>query len=136
MKILYQLCLAGILGMFIISGCVQKEIAFSVSLSEENKMETELSVKTGDVFKIELESNATTGYQWFVKYDHKFLNLKKSEYVSPVSQKLVGSPGKQIFVFNAVKNGETNIEFTYKRYWEKDKLPAKTIVYKIRIVKD
>jgi len=119
--------------MFFILGCIQKEIAFSVSLSEGNKMETELTVKAGDVFKIELESNATTGYEWFVKYDDKILNFKKSEYISPASQKLLGSPGKQIFIFSAIKKGETTIEFAYKRHWEKDKLPAKTIMYKVRI---
>ncbi|HXK44540.1 MAG TPA: protease inhibitor I42 family protein [bacterium] len=94
-------------------------------------METELVVKSGDTFRIELKSNPTTGYEWFAKYDEMMLNLKRSEYISPQSQKMVGSPGKQVFIFQALKKGETIVEFTYQRSWEKDKPPVKIMKCKV-----
>jgi len=125
-KILTVFLIAGI------TGCVQKNISFSIPVISENEMKTELSIKKGDSFRIELESNPTTGYMWYEKHDSQMISLIKSEFISSSPEKkIVGNPGKQIFVFKAVEKGETVIEFVYKREWEKE--IVKKINFKIRI---
>jgi len=125
-KILTVFLIAGI------TGCVQKNISFSIPVISENEMKTELSIKKGDSFRIELESNPTTGYMWYEHHDSQMISLIKSGFVSSSPEKkIVGNPGKQIFVFKAVEKGETVIEFVYKREWEKE--IVKKINFKIRI---
>ena len=73
----------------------------------------------------------STGYSWSARFDEGFLKLEKSWYEKPES-KLVGAPGKQVFVFVPLKSGNTKIEMNLKRPWESSEL--KTKVYEISIL--
>jgi predicted secreted protein len=73
----------------------------------------------------------STGYSWFARFDEGFLKLEKSWYEKPES-KLVGAPGKQVFVFVPLKQGNAKIEMQLKRPWESSEL--KTKVYEISIL--
>lgn len=115
------------------SGCIQKEISFSVPIFKENEMKTDISVNLGQTLNFAMESNPTTGYQWFVKYDNKMLQLVQEKFSEKGSKNIVGAPGIQSFIFKTIKKGETSIEFNYKRQWETDKPPAKKIVYNVRV---
>lgn len=123
-----------IAGIFILlCGCVQKELSFSIPIFRDNEMQKEMSVNIGDVVNFELESNQTTGYEWFLDYDRNILVLVHSSFIEGGQKGIVGAPGKQRFRFKAIKKGETTIVFSYKRAWEKDKEPAKKIVCKINV---
>ncbi len=73
----------------------------------------------------------STGYSWSAQFDKAFLKLKKSWYEKPES-KLLGSPGKQVFIFVPLKPGNTKIEMQLKRPWESSAPKAK--VYQISIL--
>jgi predicted secreted protein len=73
----------------------------------------------------------STGYSWSARFDEGFLKLEKSWYEKPES-KLVGAPGKQVFVFVPLKQGNAKIEMLLKRPWESSEL--KTEVYEISIL--
>jgi predicted secreted protein len=73
----------------------------------------------------------STGYSWSARFDEGFLKLEKSWYEKPES-KLVGAPGKQVFVFVPLKSGNTKIEMNLKRPWESSEL--ETEVYEISIM--
>eukprot|EP00027_Filamoeba_sp_ATCC50430_P017031 CAMPEP_0168578628 /NCGR_PEP_ID=MMETSP0413-20121227/21435_1 /TAXON_ID=136452 /ORGANISM="Filamoeba nolandi, Strain NC-AS-23-1" /LENGTH=94 /DNA_ID=CAMNT_0008612489 /DNA_START=32 /DNA_END=312 /DNA_ORIENTATION=+ len=80
-------------------------------------METK-SVKKGETFTVSVPSNVTTGYSWEPKtVDDSKVRLVKSEYQRP-SGNLMGAPGHHEFTFEAVGNGESQIELIYKRPWE------------------
>lgn len=85
------------------------------AFSEEYKM----TAYVGDNFKIEVASNATTGYQWQISepLDKNIIELVSSEYISPKTN-LTGAGGKEIWVFRAVKKGKTKISLSYARPWE------------------
>jgi predicted secreted protein len=83
-------------------------------------------------FRIVLTASiGSTGYSWSARFDEGFLKLEKSWYEKPES-KLVGAPGKQVFVFVPLKQGNTKIEMQLKRPWESSEL--KTEVYEISIM--
>ena len=78
-------------------------------------------------FKITLESNRSTGYQWRLArpLDQAVVKLVGSGYESP-RVKLPGAGGKEIWTFQAVGRGRTEITMKYIRPWEKGEAPART----------
>jgi predicted secreted protein len=90
----------------------------------------------GDEMTITLISNRTTGYGWEISEgpDEKVAEFVRSEYV-PNSDIIVGSGGRDVFVFRAVSAGKTKASFKYVRPWEEDSPQAKTEKYTI-VVKE
>jgi inhibitor of cysteine peptidase len=84
-------------------------------------------VAPGKRFKIMLESNRSTGYQWRLArpVDQAVVKLMGSGYESP-RVKLPGAGGKEIWTFQAVGRGRTEITMKYIRPWEKGEAPART----------
>jgi inhibitor of cysteine peptidase len=83
-----------------------------------------IEAQAGQNFTIILKGNATTGYQWqFAKpLDENIVQLISSKYLADKT-KLVGAGGKQVWIFKALKAGQTNISFKYVRSWEKNTAP-------------
>ena len=81
---------------------------------------------------IELEANATTGYTWvYTMSPENVIRLVSSEYIPDKNnEKTTGSGGKQIFIFEAIAEGETELVFSYLREWETGIPPLKTVSYK------
>lgn len=88
---------------------------------------TVLHVEVGKPFHIQLYSNATTGYHWEVKHP-KSLELKNTFYIpsQPVSE---GSGGDSAYTFVLKSKRPVQIQFSYKRPWEKAAIETK--IYKI-----
>jgi len=86
-----------------------------------------IAVTVGQEFKITLQYNASTGYQWeFAKPpDEKFLKLVGTEYKRPDS-KFVGAGGDEVWTFKAVAEGKTALELGYVRPWDKGSKPAQS----------
>ena len=80
-----------------------------------------LKVKIGEKFTIgdgfELESNPSTGYKWVPAFDKNKINLLSHKF-EPSNNNLLGSPGKEIFVFEAINPGVTNLTLSYQKEWE------------------
>ena len=86
-----------------------------------------ISVTVGDEFKITLQYNSGTGYQWqFPKpLDEKHLKLVGTEY-GRSNPKMPGSSGDETWTFKALVEGKTQIELGYVRPWEKGAKPAQS----------
>jgi inhibitor of cysteine peptidase len=95
-----------------------------------------IMVTVGQEFKISLQYNTSTGYQWqFGKPpDEKFLKLLGTEYKRPAS-KLLGAGGDEIWAFKAVAKGKTRLELNYVRPWETGSPPAQRTNFVIIIKK-
>lgn len=76
-------------------------------------------VKQGESFKIELESNHSTGYAWYWdnEPEHSIIDSIYVDYVLK-SKTLTGSGGNEIWEFKARHKGEQMIRLVYKRPWE------------------
>lgn len=93
-----------------------------------------LDLKSGDVVRIVLKSNPSTGYFWSEDGapDSDVLRLYTKQFLQQETRKnIVGAPGMQEFIYKAVGSGETGIRLSYKRPWEKT-LPAET--FQLRII--
>ena len=93
---------------------------------DEKNNNGKIEVKNGSRFSIVLDSNPTTGYDWYMaEEDYKAnLSLIGSEYSQSRKEKgLMGAGGKRTFTFLAEKSGSTNITLEYKREFEKDVEP-------------
>ena len=90
---------------------------------KEEKIYTEdsydaINVKKGDIFKINLKSNPTTGYQWNADFDETLIQVVDTSYKADEPQ-LMGSGGTEIFEFKVIgSNSDTTIKFAYTRSWE------------------
>ncbi|HEX5978100.1 MAG TPA: protease inhibitor I42 family protein [Nitrososphaeraceae archaeon] len=84
-----------------------------------------LSVKCGDKFKIEVESNPSTGYRWhIIFFNEDILKLISSEFVAKLTNQ-IGTSGIERFNFEAKKEGTTCIQMVYKRAWEDQEMKLK-----------
>lgn len=95
-----------------------------------------LTVKVGQEFKISLQYNASTGYQWQFGQppDQNLLKLLGTEYKRPKSN-LLGAGGDEIWTFKALAEGKTKLELNYVRPWEKGSSPAQRTNFVIVIKK-
>jgi inhibitor of cysteine peptidase len=86
--------------------------------------QVELSV--GQSLVVTLESNASTGYSWYLAQnsDGSVLDNTGNEYVAPQTT-LVGAGGKEEWTFKALKEGTSTISMGYSRPWESTP-PAET----------
>lgn len=75
------------------------------------------------VLTLYIKSNATTGYNWFLKqYPHRWLRPMSRLYVAPTGR-LIGAPGYAIWRFKVLDEAFvvpriTHITFTHSRAWD------------------
>ena len=81
-------------------------------------------------FSIILDSNPTTGYSWVPLFDKNFLELRDRSI--KMNSKKFGSSSKEMFKFNPIKSGITNLTMIYKRVWEKNEIQKITFEIKIQ----
>jgi len=98
-----------------------------------------LKVKVGDVIRVKLKSNRTTGYSWALtgKTDAKILKSGEVEYkVDEHPAGMVGVGGNDYCTFTALAPGKTEISLGYARPWEKDKEPAQAFKLTVEVEAD
>jgi predicted secreted protein len=89
-----------------------------------------ISITRGENFKIRLEAVTPAGYRWQPIYDETYLKLISDE-VTPDSENM-GAGGIDDFVFQSIKPGNTVIEMSYKRPWEKGASKHKKIFVDVK----
>mgnify|MGYP003812739293 FL=1 len=85
-----------------------------------------------------LNSNPTTGYRWTASYDEKMLTLTGKVYQQAGNGNLLGQGGKDMWRFQALQAGTTELKITYSRPWEpippgESVQPIKTFTLKVVI---
>ncbi len=99
-----------------------------------------LKIKVGDVIRVKLKSNRTTGYSWALvsgKTDAKVLKSGEVEYkVDEHPAGMVGVGGNDFCTFTALAPGKTEISLGYARPWEKDKEPAQSFKLTVEVEGD
>lgn len=67
---------------------------------------------------VNLEANATTGYEWTVSIDGESIVLTDEYYTAPAESMMVGVPGEWSAELSAVTDGVSIVTFTYSRPWD------------------
>jgi len=90
------------------------------------------SMAIGQALYARLASNPSTGYQWNVQGSAAPLELVKSDFArNPQGSNAPGASGTQQLQFTAKAAGTVSLTFEYRRPWEKDVPPAKTVTVTI-----
>lgn len=89
------------------------------------------TVNVGDLFRVTIDSNPTTGYSWKPKFDSSVLEFVTSTYVA-TDANIVGGGGTERFDFRALKvSSQTDIVFDYTRSWETGVAPAERRTFRM-----
>ncbi len=78
-----------------------------------------VQLKTGDVLEVRLNSNPTTGYEWYVHKQSTTLLKLSGQSQTDATQPGVGRPIVQIFKFEPRDKGTGVLLLHYVRSWEK-----------------
>lgn len=95
----------------------------------------QISLKTGDIFTVTLDSNVTTGYSWQVTELDQAVLVQEGEpeyKQAPGSEGSVGAGGTETFRFKAVGSGTTSLGLGYMRPWESEP-PVETFVIQVEV---
>ncbi|SHH61552.1 inhibitor of cysteine peptidase [Sporobacter termitidis DSM 10068] len=125
---------------------------FNVSYSELNQMlnsafrllsdgpvtldpKAENALSAGDIGRVTLGGNPTTGYTWHYAVSDSAVLMLASESYQPSGDPGVGSGGAYVWDFKALKAGTAAITFKYYRDWEGEAsaTAANTVVYTVNV---
>ena len=109
--------------VLLLSSCIVTSHDFNVEIScdefsESNHRSGEFEVEVGDKIRVELCSNPTTGFQW--DYETTIENVLKEEdhdFEEPKGD-VPGAAGIEVWTFEAVEKGTTEVQMEYSQPWE------------------
>lgn len=78
---------------------------------------TDITLRPDGKLQLKLDSNPTTGYYWYLKDidASKLDQLSEDYFADPAPEGLVGSGGHQMFVFEALATGKSDLKLSYER---------------------
>ena len=91
---------------------------------DESDSGTIRSMDVGELLRIELDGNASTGYEWIrtqpASLEGSPLVSEKEGDYQPLGVQPVGGPGTFCFRYRAMQTGTVTLAFEYRRPWEPD----------------
>ena len=107
--------------------------ACSLGSSAPSETPAQLVVAPGQQFKVELDANRSTGFQWELgkPIDAAVLTLVETRYEQAPNAS-PGEGGKEVWTFAAVAPGWAKIQLLYRRPWE-EMAPARILVYSVDV---
>ncbi|MFC2071478.1 protease inhibitor I42 family protein [Chloroflexota bacterium] len=88
-------------------------------LQDNHHIRNDFHVTIGETIMVELCSNPTTGFKWKYETIGKIVLEKKDyEFVEPEDEGIVGAGGKEVWTFEVIEKGTTEIRMEYTRPWE------------------
>jgi predicted secreted protein len=110
-------------------GCARGAKMVEIDRSYDGR-EVELGV--GDVVKLNLAENPTTGYRWaFTAQPEPACKIVSDTFES--GRDAPGAGGTHRWQFQAVSSGTGSVELQYRRAWEKDSSAGQTFKLTIRV---
>jgi len=109
--------------LLLLSSCIVTSHDYNIELScekfaENSHYSSDFELEVGDKIRLELCSNPTTGFQW--EYQMTQENVLKEEdhdYEEPDGD-VIGAAGLELWTFEAVEEGTTEVLMTYSQPWE------------------
>ncbi len=97
-------------------------------LSEQDEGNA-VHLQLGELLVVALEGNPSTGYNWEVTPADQAVVAQQGEPEFNADSDLLGSSGKISLTFKAVAEGQQALTLAYRRPFEKDVAPQKTISF-------
>ncbi len=96
----------------------------------------EITVRPGEVIRIELEQAGATGYVWEPHdLDTQYFEVLGTETRAAVKPEMTGLPVIKIWSIRALKEGKSELKFFYYRPWEGTKKAVGEFFLKVRILR-
>jgi inhibitor of cysteine peptidase len=93
---------------------------------------SEIEVRPGETFELELPENPTTGYRWhLLSADGSVYKLQDDSF-QPSGGTAYGGGGIRRWRFQAVQEGAAPLEVEYRRSWEKQAAEIFKITVRVR----
>lgn len=123
-----------LLSCIITSRAIGVEISCDEFNENPHSIRNEFQVEIGDKITVKLCSNPTTGFQW--KYEiigDIVLKEEDHDFEEPEGEGVVGAAGEEIWTFEAVKQGTTEVRMEYSRPWEGGKQAEWTYTFTVTV---
>jgi inhibitor of cysteine peptidase len=108
-------------------------VAASPRIITAKDVDDPINLHMGQELVLNLESNPTTGYRWFLQ---DVRNSGLTTLGEPVYQRggsLPGAGGVESWIFRASKAGDRTLRLEYRHPWEKETPPARSVVFQLRV---
>ena len=103
-------------------------IASGTDICDNSPCEPQINASLGKEFAISLESNPSTGFEWWTKYDPNYLELMNSTFINGYEKSgLLGVQGTQMFTFNARSAGNTEVIMLLLNPWKNGSIEERKI---------
>ena len=101
----------------------------------DNNSGSEISIGTGERFEVRLESNPSTGFSWQLDLTtlQGVVELGSTSFEEPADSDVVGAPGTEVFVLEAVARGAGVLRFEYHRPSDDPPVPDRVVEYIVRV---
>jgi inhibitor of cysteine peptidase len=116
-----------------------KTVTISVDeFGAENHIVKNIELTKPGSLIVTLGANPTTGYSWAASAnisDPAVIGQDSHNYVTlnTGNNSVVGAPGKDVWVFNSLKAGTSNITFSYSRPWQGGEQNTWTLVLNVTV---
>ena len=108
----------------LLSSCIVTSLNLEVDIAcdkfweEPDSLSDEFKVEIGDKITVKLCSNPTTGFKWgYETIGEIILKEEDHDFEEPDSD-IAGADGKEVWTFEAIEEGTTEIMMEYSRPWE------------------
>ncbi len=104
-------------------------------LAQNKQVSRTVEMNKGDTLTLTVGSNPTTGFSWAeqtVIGDAAIIAQTQHEFIQPTSN-AVGAAGKDVWTFQALKSGTTQISSEYSRPWVGGEKAEWTIAVKVTV---
>ena len=113
-----------IIALTILPSCSSTPLSYNVEIScdqfneNSNYVVSETVVDVGDKFILKLCSNITTGFEWeYVMTSDDVVKVADRSFEEPEGD-MPGAAGVEVWTFEAVEKGTTEIQMEYSQPWE------------------
>jgi len=111
------------------------EVTGTVEVTAKNQGQT-VRAEVGNLIRITLESNPSTGYNWELRdFDYGVAEFHSSDLVARDNggNVLFGAPGDTVITLQAVQPGTQDITLVYRRQWEPPDQVAETFTFQLEV---
>ena len=131
----YYLVLGILTLLVVLPGCTKSETVpqpVAHVLKQYGQSTTSFEVAVGEQFEIDLSSNPSTGFSWGNEvYDTTLLKLVSKQHKPGGTA--IGAPGTDIYTFQALKAGATQLKMSYRQVWDPSGPGSTTVTWEITI---
>jgi inhibitor of cysteine peptidase len=105
----------------------------SVKVLTEKDAGQSISIVKNEQFKITLDGNPTTGYNWVASGLDGAILKQVGDPEFNADSNLMGAGGKITLTFQALATGKTTLKLDYRQPWDTTTLPSKTYEVNVEV---